>query len=34
MVKPEFVVKIKRIEKQKSIRVHDFAKRYGLTKQV
>jgi len=28
---PEFIEKMKRIEKQKSIRVKDFAKRYGLT---
>ncbi len=29
-LRPEFVEKIKQIEKQKSIRVDDFAKRYGL----
>ena len=29
-LKPEFIGKIKQIEKQKSIRVKDFAKRYGL----
>lgn len=29
-LKPEFIEKIKQIEKQKSIRVNDFAKRYGL----
>lgn len=29
-LKPEFVEKIKRIEKQPSIRVKDFSKRYGL----
>lgn len=27
---PEFLVKISRIAKQKSIRVNDFAVRYGL----
>ena len=27
---PEFIEKMKLIEKQKSIRVKDFAKRYGL----
>ncbi len=30
-LKPEFIEKIKNIEKQKSIRVKDFNKRYGLT---
>ena len=30
-LRPEFIEKIKRIEKQKSIRVKDFAKRYGLS---
>ncbi|MCK4589519.1 MAG: DUF2683 family protein [Nanoarchaeota archaeon] len=29
-LKPEFIEKIKQIQKQKSIRVKDFAKRYGL----
>jgi len=29
-LKPEFVKKIQEIQKQKSIRVDDFAKRYGL----
>jgi len=29
-LKPEFVEKIKKIKKEKSIRVDDFAKRYGL----
>ena len=29
-LKPEFIQKMKQIEKQKSIRVKDFAKRYGL----
>ncbi len=29
-LRPEFIEKIKKIEKQKSIRVKDFAKRYGL----
>ena len=29
-LKPEFIKKIKQIEKQKNIRVKDFAKRYGL----
>ncbi len=29
-LKPEFIKKIKEIEKQKSIRVKDFSKRYGL----
>ncbi len=29
-LRPEFVEKIKRIEKQESIRVEDFAERYGL----
>ena len=30
-LKPEFIKKIKKIRKQKSIRVDDFAKRYGLS---
>ncbi|MFH0860691.1 MAG: DUF2683 family protein [Candidatus Altiarchaeota archaeon] len=30
-LKPEFIEKIKSISKQKSIRVDDFAKRYGLS---
>lgn len=30
-LRPEFIEKIKQIEKQKSIRVKDFAKRYGLS---
>lgn len=29
-LKPEFIEKIRNIEKQKGIRVKDFAKRYGL----
>ncbi|HLC46711.1 MAG TPA: DUF2683 family protein [Candidatus Nanoarchaeia archaeon] len=29
-LKPEFIAKMRRIEKQPSIRVKDFAKRYGL----
>jgi len=29
-LKPEFIEKIKKIEKQKSIRIKDFAKHYGL----
>lgn len=29
-LKPEFIKKIKQIEKQKSVRVKNFAKRYGL----
>jgi len=29
-LKPEFIQKIREIEKQKSIRVENFAKRYGL----
>ncbi|MFC1648669.1 DUF2683 family protein [Nanoarchaeota archaeon] len=29
-LKPEFVQKMKEIEKQKSIRVKDFSQRYGL----
>ena len=29
-LRPEFIEKIKQIQKQKSIRVKDFAKRYGL----
>jgi len=30
-LRPEFIEKIKRTEKQPNIRVKDFAKRYGLT---
>ncbi len=29
-LRPEFIERIKQAEKQKSIRVDDFAKRYGL----
>lgn len=29
-LRPEFIDKIRRIQKQKSIKVDDFAKRYGL----
>lgn len=29
-LRPEFIEKIRKIEKQKSIRVEDFKKRYGL----
>lgn len=29
-LRPEFIEKIKEIEKQKSIKVNDFSKRYGL----
>ena len=29
-LKPEFIKKINKIKKEKSIRVEDFAKRYGL----
>ena len=29
-LKPEFIQKIRRIQKQKSIHVKDFRKRYGL----
>jgi hypothetical protein len=29
-LRPEFVEKMKRIRKEKSVRVDDFAKRYGL----
>ncbi len=29
-LRPEFIAKMRRIEKQKNIRVKDFAKRYGL----
>jgi len=29
-LRPEFIEKIKEIEKQKSIRVDDFSKKYGL----
>ncbi|MBT4540180.1 DUF2683 family protein [Candidatus Woesearchaeota archaeon] len=32
-LRPEFIEEMKRIEKQKSIRVKDFAKRYGLKKE-
>ena len=31
-LKPEFIEKMKRISKEKSIRVNDFAARYGLKK--
>ncbi|MBN1377452.1 DUF2683 family protein [Candidatus Woesearchaeota archaeon] len=30
-LKPDFIEKIKKIKKQKSIRVESFAKRYGLS---
>ena len=30
-LRPEFIEKMNKIEKQKNIRVKDFAKRYGLT---
>jgi mannitol/fructose-specific phosphotransferase system IIA component len=30
-LRPEFIEKMKEISKQKSIRVDDFAKRYGLS---
>ncbi|MFH1721240.1 MAG: DUF2683 family protein [Candidatus Altiarchaeota archaeon] len=30
-LKPEFIEKMEEISKQKSIRVDDFAKRYGLS---
>ncbi len=30
-LRPEFIEKMKKISKQKSIRVDDFAKRYGLS---
>ncbi len=30
-LKTEFIEKIKKIQKQKSIKVDDFAKRYGLS---
>ncbi len=30
-LRPEFIAKMRKIEKQKSIRVDDFAKRYGLS---
>jgi len=30
-LKPEFIKKIKEIKKQKSIRVKNFAQRYGLS---
>lgn len=33
-LRPEFIEKMERIKKQKFIRVDDFAKRYGLTKDV
>ena len=29
-LRPEFIEKIKDIEKQKSIKINDFSKRYGL----
>ena len=29
-LRPEFIEKIKKIQKQRSIKVEDFAKRYGL----
>lgn len=29
-LRPDFINKIKKIEKQKSIKVNDFSKRYGL----
>ena len=29
-LKPEFIEKIREIERQKSIKVEDFSKRYGL----
>jgi len=29
-LRPEFIQKMKEIQKQKSIRVDDFAKRYGI----
>ena len=32
-LKPEFINKINKIKKEKSIRVDDFAKRYGLNVQ-
>lgn len=31
-LRPEFVEKMKQIQKQRSIKVDDFAKRYGLVK--
>lgn len=30
-LRPDFIEKMKKIEKQDSIRVDDFAKRYGLS---
>ena len=30
-LKPEFIEKMRQIQKQKSIKVNDFAKRYGLS---
>ena len=30
-LRPEFIEKMKKIQKQKSIKVKDFAKRYGLS---
>lgn len=30
-LKPEFIEKMKKIMKQKSVRVNDFAKKYGLS---
>lgn len=29
-LRPEFIEKVKKIKKEKSIRIDDFAKRYGL----
>jgi hypothetical protein len=29
-LRPEFIKEMKKIEKQKGVRVNDFAKRYGL----
>jgi len=33
-LQPKFIDKMKKIQKQKSIRVNDFVKRYGLNKDV
>ena len=33
-LRPEFIEKIRRTEKQKSIRVENFSKRYGLKQKV
>jgi hypothetical protein len=33
-LKPEFIAKIRKIEKQKGIMVEDFGKRYGLKSRV